>query len=375
MTTYYITEAKQGPEGPQGPSGATGPMGPAGPGGGATGATGPMGPQGEGSGYKAACILRVNSLTPADGDTVIAVWKSPGSQGVVGNPDSPNSWERLNVPAGWATGSSWDFTGASAAGDGELVLIMLEGDNDPSVLARVTPEEFIPVQVMGGESVTVTCGSSGIGAPGIFMGRNIDQDFGMTNTLSPATFFTALGTTSEDVATNFSYTGNLSNTYNQTMVNNFIDQTHFGGKYYFSSTLANLPWSQGNASFDSPGYGNVYGVVTSTDNPWIKLATFHFYVTANVETVDNTNDVPRLYVSTLFQSLNIGEGGFAGWQWGYSYGDPLRADVYGAIGGLPFIGKVLRDGSLVDADGAVVYRTIQSGDYLCGTVTGVFQYD
>jgi hypothetical protein len=137
--------------------------------------------------------------------------------------------------------------------------------------------------------------------------------------------------------------------------------------YYYES-LSTQPWVQPDADFGESASGNVHGHVTRTDTYWAD-ATITFYAEVTVATPGT--GAPQFLVREVFQSLDTE---FNNWYWGWSTPNS-RAQVHGQIGGLPFVGFVDRTGAILDADGNAVSRVIQTGDYLAGTISGVFQND
>lgn len=108
----------------------------------------------------------------------------------------------------------------------------------------------------------------------------------------------------------------------------------------------------------------------TSDSPSYVQATLNFTATANV-TTEATTGYPEFLIDPLFRSL---DASFSGWIWGLG-GQDLTTPVHGVFGGLPFVGSVRHDGSIADADGNQVFRTIKDGDILAGTVTGIFNAD
>jgi hypothetical protein len=138
--------------------------------------------------------------------------------------------------------------------------------------------------------------------------------------------------------------------------------------YYYES-LSTQPWVQPDADFGASASGNVHGHVTRTDTYWAD-ATITFYAEVTVTTPGT--GVPQFLIREVFQSI---DPEFNNWYWGWSTPSDLRCPVNGQIGGLPFVGTVRRNGDILDADGNAISRVLQTGDWLAGTVTGVFQND
>jgi hypothetical protein len=141
-----------------------------------------------------------------------------------------------------------------------------------------------------------------------------------------------------------------------------------GGAIYYDSSIAVQPWVQTDADFGVSSAVTAHGHVTRTGAYWAD-ATITFYSTVDVTTPGTGQ--PRFYVREFIRSF---DADFSGWQWGWN--NPVaRCPVNGLIGGLPFVGFVDNDAFILDADGNAISRVLQTGDWLAGTVTGVFQND
>jgi hypothetical protein len=144
--------------------------------------------------------------------------------------------------------------------------------------------------------------------------------------------------------------------------------SYIGDTRYYEDSVAVQPWVQADADFGVSSAVTAHGHVTRIDNYYAQ-ATVTF--TSAVDVVTPGTGAPQFFIRDVFRSL---DPGFAGWYWGWSTPDS-RCSVHGQIGGLPFVGFVDRGGSLLDVDGNTLSRVLVTGDYLIGTVTGVFQND
>ena len=138
---------------------------------------------------------------------------------------------------------------------------------------------------------------------------------------------------------------------------------------YYESSIAVQPWAQTDADFGAVAEGSARGHVSRTNSYWGDATiTFHFAV----DVVTPGTGEPRFYIREMIRSLHAD---FSGWYWGWGNPSSLRCPVHGQIAGLPFTGFVNRSGYILDANGDSLSRVLVTGDYLIGTVIGVFQND
>lgn len=293
-------------------------------------------------------------LTPTDGDLMYWVDYTPGLS-------TPDPMTGLND---WTGRESFNWTEGWATANDPTNVLMLPGTATwfPTILAEVTPTGFTEIPVYGGQPIILGCGSAEDFSSSVWSGWN----FGGTNiggAIDPtviAYFIVPSGTVADTIKIIDKTGGNDHKNLAEWIQEN-------GTKYYYSN-LTTQPWLQENADFGTEANGIVYGHVTRTNNYWAQ-ANINFEATVNVVTPGGG---PVLfYVREIFQSL---DPSFNGWYWGWSNPN-IRTSVHGQLGGLPFVGFVNRDGSVLDLDGNSITRVVQTGDYLIGTVTGVFQND
>jgi hypothetical protein len=326
----------------------------------------PPEPQGA---VKAAAILLTPSLTPEVGDEIWSVVYRPGSTSLSSPTDTNPDFFKMD---------EYTYTGLWEPDPGDVVLLMIDegegGQQDtwPSVYARFTATGFEPIELAGGTLVSISCGGSGWEVPALFVGSNWDNPIvGVTWPLGPAEFFQPLTVSAERTYTHGDYTGNITGTLTVQEALDAVDALSLTGSstYYPQAAITLQPWSQGDIDLDGPS-GFVDAIVVTSDSPYYVQATVNFTATADVIAEATTGD-PEFLIDVLFRSL---DASFSGWIWGIG-GQNLTTPVHGVFGGLPFVGSVHRDGSILDANGDQVFRTIKDGDTLAGTITGVFNAD
>lgn len=359
-----------GPTGPSstipGPTGATGPIGATGadstvPG--ATGATGPMGftgatgPAGTSGGLPAASVvlycptLNTETITPTDGDTMYWVEHTPGL-------DVPDPMTGLSD---WTGREEFTWTESWANNnDPTNVLILRVEEWMPQILAEVTPTGFNPIPVLGGQSVILGCGGAPDFVASVWYGWNVGSNTqgGGLDPTQPALWIAPTGTLADWVRVVNKV--DRSNT-------SLIDWLERNERKYYYSGITTQPWVQADSELGASS-GIVYGHVTRTDDYFVD-ANITFSVSVNVVTPGSGQ--PLFLIREVFQSI---DSAFSGWYWGWSNPNS-RCPVHGQIGGIDFVGFVNRQGHILDADGNIIIRVLQDGDYLIGTVTGVFQND
>jgi hypothetical protein len=294
-------------------------------------------------------------LTPTDGDTMYWVEHTPNlvdADPMTGLSDWTGR-EEFTWTEGWATNN-----------DPTNVLILVADQTWlPTVLAEVTPAGFTAVPVLGGQPIILGCGGGPDLNASTWFGWNVGdntQGGGLDPTI-PAMFIAPTGTLADGVRI-VDRTGDGSHTT--------LDQwVRYNGTRYYYQSLSTQPWVQTDADFGASASGNVHGHVTRTDNYYAQ-ATITFYAEVTVTTPGT--GAPLFLVREAFQSL---DPEFNNWYWGWSTPSDLRCSVNGQIGGLPFTGFVRRNGDILDADGNAISRVLQTGDWLAGSVTGVFQND
>ena len=339
--------------GDPGPPGATGPAG-------STGAQGATGPAPVGGGVIPASVvlycptLTVEDLTPTDGDTMYWVEHTP-SLSVTDPMTGLNDWtgrESFTWTEGWAT-----------ANDPTNVLILPDTETWlPTVLAEVTPTGFTAIEVLGGQPIILGCGGAPDNNASTWFGWNVGdgtQGGGIDPTI-PALYISPTGTLADWVR--------IVDRSGDGDHNNLADWVKWNGTRYYEDSIAVQPWVQTDADFGVSSTVTAHGHVTRTSTWWAH-ATITFR--SDVEVVTPGTGSPRFYIREFFRSFHAD---FANWYWGWNNPDS-RCSVHGQIAGLPFVGFVDRDGYILDADGAIVSRVLQTGDYLIGNVTGVFQND
>jgi len=138
---------------------------------------------------------------------------------------------------------------------------------------------------------------------------------------------------------------------------------------YYDSSIAVQPWVQTDGDFGVSSTVTAHGHVTRTNEYWADVTlTFH----SVVDVTTPGTGAPQFLIRRLLGSF---DADFSNWYWGWNTPSDLRCAVWGQIAGLPFTGFVNRSGYILDANGDTITRVLVSGDYLRGTVTGVFQND
>ncbi|MFZ4431555.1 MAG: hypothetical protein ACOYOQ_00010 [Microthrixaceae bacterium] len=311
------------------------------------------------AGRRASVILWVPSLTPDPGDTIKWVARAPGQDNTVDG--IPYGY---SVITSYSWGDYWD-------NEGTTYVLLFVADATALVYAEVTADGFTPIQLVGGETVLLGCGVSPLfGSTGsLWYGWNDNGYFGVTDPAQPATDIRPIAVTDADVAVRTDYTGALSGQSSLRGVLDFLDAAAPLSQYHYNGVVSVNPWSQGTADL---GVVDVFvsGVVTPTNNIYFVQATFDFRAGVSSTSTD-PEATATLSVSKLFRALDPDT--YAGWYWSYVYGAVTPVD--GVYGGLPFNGFVNGSGNIVDADGATVARPLIAGDYLSGTITGVFSND
>ncbi len=143
---------------------------------------------------KANVILYTPSLTPEPGDTLWVLWRNGAAATPEGTPPLPQGYETLQS-------YTWSGTYQDLSQEGERVLLMLPGDDLPTVYASVTADGFVPIPVTGGTLITVNCAGGAFGDATNWIGANEDGAVlgGSTDTRTPATFFRPQTTLTDDV--------------------------------------------------------------------------------------------------------------------------------------------------------------------------------
>lgn len=136
-------------------------------------------------------IMAVSSLTPATDDLLYTMWYDPGQAAAPdGTPPTPQDFSPLG---------SFTWSGTYDEPN-QRVLLMLPGDEFPSVYAYVTADGFIPIPLLGGQIVTVGCIAAGYGpTPSVWVGYNEADEIGETDPRAAATTFRPISLTSHDV--------------------------------------------------------------------------------------------------------------------------------------------------------------------------------
>jgi hypothetical protein len=298
--------------------------------------------------------LTAEDLTPTDGDTMFWVEHTPdlADADPMTGLDDWTGREEFLWTEGWAT-----------ANDPTNVLILPGSETwFPTVLAEVTPTGFTAIPVLGGQPVMLGCGGAADFNASTWSGWNIGDtnQGGAIDPTQPAYFIAPTGMLADWVRV-VDPTGNGQHE----SLANWLTRNE--RRYYYSS-LSTQPWVQTDADFGASADGNVHGHVTRTDNYYAD-ATITFVAEVTVTTPGT--GAPQFLIREVFQSI---DPEYSNWYWGWSNPN-VRASVHGQIGGLPFVGFVDRDGAILDADGNAISRVLVTGDYLVGTVTGVFQND
>jgi hypothetical protein len=297
------------------------------------------------------------NLTPAVDETMYWVFYQQGHVGAGDGGAQLNDWYTL---------TSFDWTGSWAAdNDPTNVLILLPEEQWPTVLAEVTLTGFTAIDVLGGQQVTVGCGGAGFGSHAVWIGSNGDSDFaGSIDPTTPATSFRPSGVDGSFVEVGTDDTGFMS-------LRSWIQNVYSvgAGPTYYDDSIAVQPWVQTDADFGVSATVTAHGYVTRTET-WLADATITFASYVDVTTPGT--GAPQFFIREMIRSFSAD---FAGWYWGWNSPSDLRCEVHGQIGGFPFTGFVNRSGNILDANGDTVSRVLVTGDYLTGTVTGVFQND
>ncbi|CAB4195051.1 hypothetical protein UFOVP1279_18 [uncultured Caudovirales phage] len=172
------------------------------------GADGADGADGTGS-FSAAVVLLVPSLTPASGDTIYLMQYVPNAPGSLAV-DSGNEYD---CPVNWEITISYINSDLWVEDPNQHVLLMFPGDLMPTVYALVHAVDFEPVEVLGGQVVSVGCGGAGLFTPALWVGSNAGAGLGgFIDPLVAATSFIPHSVTSKEVqiATWTGFTGTLS---------------------------------------------------------------------------------------------------------------------------------------------------------------------
>lgn len=144
-------------------------------------------------------ILQAPSITPEVDDPLTWLWyveDSPGDSGAT--PPIPAQFNANGSPYTW----SGTYEGEGEETD-QHVLLMLPGDDTwPSVYAKVTPDGFVPLPVLGGTPVMLTCAGADFAPnPAMWVGVNHDDPMtGQTDQRTPATSFVPINITAGQVA-------------------------------------------------------------------------------------------------------------------------------------------------------------------------------
>jgi len=340
-------------QGPPGPPGEQGPEG-------------PEGPPGDGSGASASLTASVvlycpdrtaSDITPIENETMWWVFYREGHVGAGDGQAELDDWYSL---------TSFDWTeGWSTDNDPTNVLLMFPGEEWPTVLAEVVPTGFTAIDVLGGQQITIGCGGAGFGWHSIWVASNdaVSGGIGALDPTAPATSFQPQGIDAGMVEVGGDDSGWIS--LRQWMIDNPIGAPTI----YYDSSIAVQPWVQTDADFGVSSTVTAHGHVTRTNPYWAEVTlTFH----SVVDVTTPGTGAPQFLVRKLLGSF---DADFSNWYWGWSTPSDLRCSVWGQIAGLPFTGFVSRQGYILDANGDTITRVLVSGDYLRGTVTGVFQND
>lgn len=203
-------------------------------------------------------IMAVSSLTPDVDESMYLRWYSPG------NPQVEESEGQPFVPANWSNLGSYSWSGEHDSTYNQAhhrVLLMLPGDDYPSVYAYVTSGGFLPIPLDGGQIVTVGCMAGGYGdTPSIWVGFNQEDDLGETDPTQPAVSYRPISLTTSQMTLDpsVSLTGNLSGiSFPPSVTDLFksVDGLSLGGGSGDTGTLV-----EGSIDWDFTGDGSVMGV-------------------------------------------------------------------------------------------------------------------
>lgn len=295
--------------------------------------------------------LNTSTLTPSNGDTMYWVEFAPA-----GLPDGDTGlfyWRTVQEFT-WSPGWAID-------NDPTNVLIIRAEEGMPSTLAEVTPTGFTKISAFGLQPVIVGCYGGGADfSATLWYGWNFGGDNvgSAPDPTQPAVEFYPAGMNAAlvKITTGSGSSILLSDWYQQS------------GSTYDWGNITAQPFVQGSADLGAPS-GDVNAIVTLTSNPYYVQASMFFRATVSTTSTDSVS-LPKFFVHPIFQSL---DAKWAGWAW--QVDNAARASVYGELGGLPFVGFIQRNGDILDANGDTFLVTLTAGDYLVGTITGVFQND
>lgn len=167
----------------------------------------------ESSAYRASAILWTPAISPAPGSDVHMLWWWPDPTRI----PTPG----VNAPE-WYVVNTWSLPPVWQVDPDDYVLLVVGNGYFPSVYARVTPEGFVPIDLPGGATVSVSCDT--YGGPTVWVGRN-DDNPATNGTLvtTLATEFVPQTTASTNVLLSGGYTGNLSGSWTAAQAFDYLD--------------------------------------------------------------------------------------------------------------------------------------------------------